>query len=153
MIRNLMLTVAVVAVAIFFGFPYLSWSAVAGDDHDMELSIEVEALCNGYRQDATFTRMASYDELLRPSYWDYLDGYWSFGGEGVLPDYPYLAVVIQEEYDSDSRQTWRVPYTYGETLVWSGEYPTYHDELLIIQLHIYHDKGYSSLVSWNEIVP
>ena len=153
MIRNLLLTMAVVVVAVFFGFPYLSWAALADDSHDMELSIGVGATCNGYLQDATFTHTQSYDELLRPSYLDYLDGYWSFGGEGVLPDYPYLAVVIQAEYDSDSRETWRLPYVYGETLDWAGKYPTYHGEMLVIQLHIYHEKGYSSLLSWKEIVP
>ena len=140
-------------VFIFLGLPYMSWAATDSDGYDSELSLEVTAICPGYLKDATFEHTQSFDERVKPGYFEYLGGYWDFGGGEAIPDYPYLSVTVQAEYDSDSRTVWRMAYTYGETLDWSGEYPTYHGELLLIQLQIFHDKGVSSSVGWKEIVP
>ena len=152
MIRLMAMFGVVVVAGTLLGFPYLSW-AVDDADYDTELSLGVTAVCNGYLQDASFTHTQSYDELLRESYWEYLDGYWSFSGDEELPPYPYLSVIVQVEYYSSSKEIWRTPYTYGETLDWSGTYATCQDDMLLIELHIVHEKGHSSMLGWKEIVP
>jgi len=150
---KLILAGAVIVAIVLLGLPYMSFSMVGDDDYDMELSLEVTATCSGYLETAYYTHTQTYDELIDSGYWDYLDGYWSFGSSNDLPEYPYLSVIVQGEYDYDSRQVWRTPYVYGETIEWTGQYPTYHDEVLLIELHIVHEQGYTSSISWKEIVP
>jgi len=153
LVRKLILVGAVVVAVALLGLPYMSFSMVGDDDYDMELTLGVTATCSGYMETAYYTHTQAYDELTDSDYWDYLDDYWSFGSTDDLPEYPYLSVIVKAEYDSDSREVWRTPYVYGETIDWIGQYPTYHDEVLVIELQIVHEKGYTSSISWKETVP
>ena len=151
--RLIVVTVILAIAAVFMALPYVSLSTLSYDEHDMSLTLEVKATCPSYLKPATFTHTQVFDEELGRGYFDYLLDYWSFGGGSSLPDYPYLSVIIQEEYNQDSREVWRVPYVYGETIEWSGEYLTNHGEILFFELAIIHAKDYSSSVGWKEIVP
>ena len=150
---KLMLIAVVAVVMIMLGLPYYSWSNIENDPNGMMLTLDVTAECDAYGQKAYFTHTQTYDDMLKPGYFEYLGDYWSFGLGTTLPDYPYMSVLVQVEGDTSTRQTWQVAYTYGTTLEWSGEYLASHGDTLGIQLQIYYAQSMGSHISWTEVVP